>query len=514
MTPKYLEFPDFEYKPHQLTLKRMGIDTHQELVIYMRRDCYICRSEGFEALSRLRVYTQTAKIIATLNVVDGELLSENEVGLSEAAWQLLNPRPGEKATLIHTKPIPSFSFIRQKLFGTRLNKADMQCIITDIAQGRYTPIHMSAFISACIGNQLDTDEMIFLTQAMVQAGDVLNWDTDIVVDKHCIGGLPGNRTTPIIVSIVAANGLIMPKTSSRAITSPAGTSDAVEVVTPVNLDIHLLKKVVKQEGACLAWGGSVNLSPADDILIHVERVLDIDSEGQLVPSILSKKLAAGSTHVLIDIPVGPTAKIRDQTEAQKLAKQLVKIGKAVNLKVKTLITDGTQPIGYGIGPALEMRDVLAVLQNEKMAPQDLRMRALVLAGKILEMGGKAKKGQGYNLAMQTLDSGLAFKKFVSICKAQGGMTFPKLAKYQHEIKAHRSGIFAYINNRFIAKLAKLAGAPTAKMAGLDFHVKLGQKITKGDVIFTIHAEAPGELQYALTFLKNHPNEIRIEHELI
>ncbi len=306
----------------------------------------------------------------------------------------------------------------------------------------------------------------------------------------------------------------MPKTSSRAITSPAGTSDAIEVVTPVNLDIDLLKKVVEQEGACLAWGGSVNLSPADDILIHVERVLHIDSEGQLVPSILSKKLAAGSTHVLIDIPVGPTAKIRDHTSAQKLAKKLVEIGKAVNLKIKTLITDGTQPIGYGIGPALEMRDVLAVLQNEKKAPQDLRIRALILAGEILEMGGKAKKSEGYHLAVQTLNSGLAFKKFEAICKAQGGMTMPELAQYQYEIKAHRSGIFTYINNRFIAQLAKLAGAPTAKMAGLDFHFKLGQKITKGEVVFTIHAEAPGELQYALAFLEKHPNEIRIENELI
>jgi len=196
---------------------------------------------------------------------------------------------------------------------------------------------------------------------MIDAGSRLSWPHDIVVDKHCVGGLPGNRTTPIVVAIAAACGLIIPKTSSRAITSPAGTADTMETLTEVSLSLDDMRRVVDREGGCIVWGGSMNLSPADDILIRVERPLDFDSEGQMVASVLSKKLSAGSTHLVIDIPVGPTAKVRSTVMADSLALRLTQVGEALGLTLRVRQTDGTQPIGRGIGPSLEALDVLAVL---------------------------------------------------------------------------------------------------------------------------------------------------------
>lgn len=205
---------------------------------------------------------------------------------------------------------------------------------------------------------------------MVDAGELLSWNADIVLDKHSVGGLPGNRTTPIIVQIIAALGLTMPKTSSRAITSPAGTADTMETMAPVELATADICRVVEQEGGCIVWGGAIKLSPADDILIRIERALDLDSEGQMIASVLSKKIAAGSTHLMLDIPVGPTAKVRSQQAAEALSAGLMAVADAFGIKTKVIAGDGTQPIGRGIGPALEANDVLAVLQCAPTAPRN------------------------------------------------------------------------------------------------------------------------------------------------
>lgn len=497
-----------------LKLKRMGIDTHQELIVFINQDNIVCRAEGFASMSRVRVITKHNSIIASLNVVTDHLLNHDEVGLSEAAWKKLDPKEDDTATISHTHPVESFAYIRGKLYGKSFSQNEMHEIIKDIVEGRYTQIQLSAFLLSCLGDKLSMDEICYLTQAMVKTGDRLSWPQEKVMDKHCVGGLPGNRTTPIVVPIVTACGLTMPKTSSRAITSPAGTADTMEVITNVNLSLTQMQQVVHKEGGCLAWGGTVNFSPSDDKMIQVERALDLDSEGQMVSSILSKKLAAGATHVLIDIPVGPTAKVRNQAFAKRLTEKLQTVGKHLNLNIKTYISDGTQPVGQGIGPALEMHDILAVLQNKVDAPLDLRERAVTIAGLILEMGGYCQSNEGSKIADKVIQSGKAWSKFQAICDAQGGMKELPKPICKHEIRAQRDGIVSYINNRFLARLAKLAGAPNDKSAGLKFEIKLGNKISKGDRMFTIYAESPGELRYALNFLNTHPDEIRIEDEYL
>lgn len=493
-----------------LTLKHLGIDTQSEAVIYARADSQICLSEGFAAQARIKVQKGERYIIATLNTVTTPLLHHNEAGLSEYAWNLLEAKEGEEVILSHPRPLHSLSFIRSKIYGNTLKAQELTDIIEDAVAGRLSDIHVAAFVAACAGGRLREEEIFHLTRAMVDTGERLSWGRDLVVDKHCVGGLPGNRTTPIVVAIVAAFGLTMPKTSSRSITSPAGTADTMEVLAPVDLSLAQIRAVVEKENGCIVWGGGVALSPADDALIRVERALNLDSEGQLVASVLSKKIAAGSTHVVIDIPVGPTAKVHDGAMAERLIHLLKSVGDKLGIAVKAVVTEGFEPVGRGIGPALEARDVVQVLQNHKDAPQDLRAHALLLAGYILEFSPQVKKGQGKAVAEEILTSGKAWKKFQAICEAQGGMREIPQSCCQHVYTATRTGRVAQMDTKRMALLAKLAGAPQSKAAGIDLHVRLQTVVEKGQPLFTLHTQSPGELNYALSYLQENNELIRLE----
>jgi thymidine phosphorylase len=492
------------HEPPLLKARRLGIATHEEVQVYLHQGCPVCRSEGFSSHARVEVRSNGRMAVGTLYQVTSDIVRHDEAGFSDSAWERLGLEEGAPVSIRHAPSLESLSSVRGKVYGRRLDAAALQRIIGDIAQGRYSNIQLSAFLTACAARPLDRDEIAAMTEAMVKAGDRLQWNKTPILDKHSVGGLPGNRTTPIVVAIVAACGLTIPKTSSRAITSPAGTADTMETLAPVDLDLTAMRCVVEQEGGCVVWGGSVRLSPTDDILIRVERVLDLDSEGQLVASILSKKLAAGATQLVIDMPLGETAKVRSAEVAATLARGLVEVGQMFGLVTRVIPADGTQPIGRGIGPALEARDVLAVLQNRTDAPQDLRARSLVLAANLLEIGGAAAAGEGAALAAKTLESGEAWRKFQRICEAQGGMRLPPVATHRHVVAAAQPGIVVSVDNRKLAKLAKLAGAPEDKAAGLDLHVRVGQAFQAGQPLFTIHAESPGELDYALNFASGNP----------
>lgn len=483
----------------ELHVRRLGVDTQKEHVAYLRADSHIANAEGFEALNRICINSKGHSIVASLYIVHSNIIKKGELGLSEMAFNALHTKEGNVVTVTHLNPINSLSYVRSKIYGNRIKENEMNEIIADIVSGNYSNIHMSSFITAFGGNHMSPDEIIYLTKAMVQSGAHIKWDRSIVADKHCIGGLPGNRTTPIVVSIVSSLGLMMPKTSSRAITSPAGTADTMEVMAPVNLSLGKIKQVVNKEGGCVAWGSNARLSPVDDILIRIERALDIDSEGQMIASVLSKKKAAGSTHVIIDIPVGNTAKIRSIEDANHLKVLMEKTGNAIGLKIKALITDGSQPVGRGIGPVLEAMDILSVLRNEKDAPEDLKSRSLLIAGELLELTGTAPSGKGNEMAAQVLTSGKAYEKFLAICKMQGRFNKPVPAKYIHHIKADKKGIVTDIDNRKLAKIAKLAGAPDHPKAGILFLAPIGRKINVGDVLYSIYAETRGEMEYVLQY---------------
>jgi len=497
---------------NKLQLVRLGIDTKNEFIIFMHAACFVCKSEGFEASTRILVTANNESIIATLDIVHSDILKPFQASLSENAWERLGVKEGDFVTLSHENPVTSLKFVRSKIHGNELNSGEFDAIISDIVAGKYSNIHLASFITACANNNLTMNEMIHLTKSMIKVGEQLHWDHPFVMDKHSVGGIPGNRTSPIVVAIVAAAGLTIPKTSSRAITSPAGTADTVETLTTIDLSIKKMREVVSKEGGCLAWGGAIGLSPADDIIIRVERSLDIDPTGQLVASVLSKKAAVGATHVVIDIPVGTTAKIRSDQDFIKLNECLNRVGKAVGLNVYVLKSDGSQPLGIGIGPALEAKDILAVLNNETHAPLDLKQKSIILAGAILELGNKALPHQGALLASQLLENGTARKKLIAICEAQGGFKEPPTANYTHAIVAPHKGSVTEIDNRSLATVAKLAGAPHDPAAGIEFFARIGTQIEKGQLLYRIHAESKGALQYALDYARSTPNIIKIHRE--
>ncbi|QSX77775.1 thymidine phosphorylase family protein [Agrilutibacter solisilvae] len=505
--------PD-RYSPEhiRLPLRRAGIDTYRQPVLYLREGCLVCRAEGFAALTRVKVTCGGREIVAILNVVTGDWLGPCEAALSDAAWQALAPQPGALAGFAHADPPESAGVLRAKVFGERLDEPRFAAVLRDVMTARLSDIELAAFVTACAGDRMDLDESVALTRAMIEVGERLDWGPGPVLDKHCVGGLPGNRTTPIVVSIVAALGHRVPKTSSRAITSPAGTADVMATMTNVDLESDTLRVVVEREGGCLASGGRMRLSPADDILIQIERPLDFDSDGQMVASILSKKVAAGSTHVLIDIPVGITAKIRTPAAADAIARRLAFVGEAVGLRVGVRYSDGSQPVGRGIGPALEAHDVLAVLRGIPYAPADLRERALDIAGAVLELLPGVAQGAGRAQAAAVLASGAALHKFMAICNAQGGFREPGVARFVRPLLAASSGTIACINNRQLARVAKLAGAPRDAAAGLVCTLREGDRVQRGDPLLVVHAESPGELAYALEYAHAHPDILTIAGE--
>lgn len=488
----------------RMRVVRAGIDTYQQPVVYMHRDCEICRSEGFAAMTRVQIQVGDRSLIATLNVVIGNMVELDEVALSEAAWCALSPRPGAMASFRHPDPPASAGALRTKVFGGRLNESQYLALMQDTVASRLSDLELAAFVASSAGERLDHEETTSLTKAMIRIGQRLDWGSGPVLDKHCVGGLPGNRTTPIVVAIIAALGFRIPKTSSRAITSPAGTADTMEVMAPVALSLPAMRRVVEREGGCIVWGGNVRLSPADDILIRVQRPLDFDSDGQLVASVLSKKVAAGSNHVLIDMPIGPTAKVRTEAAADSVSTRLRSTAAALGLQLAVYRSDGSQPVGTGIGPALEAHDVLKVLKNDPDAPMDLRDRALALAAALLDLVPGNAVGTSASRANAALQSGQALAKFSAICEAQGGFREPPCAEFTAEVTSNTNGRITAIDNRRLARVAKLAGAPGSPAAGLSTGVRIGDIIKRGQTLFTVHAQSRGELAYALEYAASAP----------
>jgi len=476
-------------KSPALKVRRIGLDTGRENVAVISRRATALHAEVFRAFSRVDLRHGKHMILATLIITDDdELVGPDEIALAEPAFRRFAAKEGAHVHITPAIQPESLEYVRSKVLGSVLTAAQFDEIIADIAHYRYSEMEIAAFL---IGSAsfLTTDELLALTRAMAKVGTRLNWDHGrMIVDKHCIGGIPGNRTSMIVVPIVAAHGMTIPKTSSRAITSPAGTADTMEVLARVELSVEEMKQVVARCNGCLVWGGRVNLSPADDILISVERPLSIDTREQMVASIMSKKLAAGSTHLILDIPIGESAKVVNGTDAMRLRKLFEFVGDQCGVKVEVVNTDGRQPIGRGIGPVLEARDVMAVLSNDKDAPQDLKEKSLQLAALLLEYDEALRGGKGYERACELLESGAALQKMRQIIDAQGPPAEQSdLGDLSHDVLAEKRGTVGAIDCLRMARLARMAGAPIDKGAGIYLYKKLGDAVDEAEPLYRIYA---------------------------
>lgn len=487
-----------------LKIRRIPIDTYPENTAFLLRHGNGYSAEQYQALRKLRVWSKQSEILATLALVDDEtIVGPGEIGLGEQAFRRFGCPEGSEVSIEQARPPASLEFVKRKIQGDTLHESEIAAIVSDVAGYLYSPMEIAAFLVACAGF-MSTQETLSLTRAMIEIGNRIDWKEPLVVDKHCVGGIPGNRTSMIVVPIVAAHGLICPKTSSRAITSPAGTADTMAVLANVDLTRERMAAIVAQQRAFLAWGGRVNLSPADDVLISVERPLRLDTFEQMVASILSKKVAAGSTHLVIDIPLGPTAKVRSQNDAIRLRKLFEYVARHLGIETDVVITDGSQPIGRGIGPLLEARDVMAVLRNEDDAPVDLRDRAVMLAGRMIEFDPALEGGKGYARALELLASGAALEAMERMIEAQGPRTDPpQLGIYRFDVKAAEPGMVIRIDCERIARIARLAGAPMDEGAGIDLLRKVGTRVRPGDVLYRIYANSETGLGFARDLVAEH-----------
>tara|TARA_Y100000034_G_scaffold10237_1_gene10808 strand:- start:3474 stop:4952 length:1479 start_codon:yes stop_codon:yes gene_type:complete len=442
--------------------------------------------------------------VAIIDIAESKkALPPGQVGLFEEVLDHLKAKKNDKVNLdIAMKP-ESVAYIKKKLEGKKLTKQEIHAIVKDIVSHNLTDIEICYFIAASFTQGLSMKETVYLTKAIVNNGDQLKLKHKLVADKHCSGGVPGNRTTMIVIPICVAAGIIFPKTSSRSITSPAGTADAMEVLCNVVVPVKKMKQIVNKVGGCIVWGGGVNLATADDHMIKIRHPVSLDPEGMLLASIMAKKHAVNANHVLIDIPIGPNTKFKSKKTGNKLKRKFIKLGKQLGIHVKVMLSDGTQPIGNGIGPALEARDVLYVLQNHEKAPQDLKEKSLSMAVKIMKM---SKIKNPHKKAKEILESGKAYEIMKKIIKAQGGNPDIKperipLGRFTYHVKAASSGKIHHINNHTISKIARIAGAPLDKGAGIYLYRHVGNYVIKGDKIFTIYAQSEKKLKYAIDILK-------------
>lgn len=488
----------------RLKVKKLHVSTGDICVAVLN---YLDAAEfTFHRGDRIRLKKGRKEAVVIVDTTNSEkVVPRSSIGLMDESICTLGIDKGD-VEILHEPAPNSIELIKKKLDGKKLNYNDYVEIVHDILYNKLTSLEIAYFVAATYTNKISLDEVAFLTKALVNTGSIFKLDHKMILDKHCIGGVPGNRTTMIVVPIIAAAGLYIPKTSSRAITSPAGTADTMEVLCKVSFSLGEMKEIVKKTNGCLIWGGSLNLAPADDKIITVEKPMSLDAEAQLLASIMSKKKSVSATHVLIDIPFGKGAKVKEKKRALHLKKMFIILGKKLGIKVKVILTDGSQPVGNGIGPLLEARDVLYVLERNKKRPLDLEKKSLILAGKLLEMSGKARKFSGYKMAKKILDSGKAYGKFHEIVRAQKGIILEpdkmKLAKHHIDIKAQKSGKIMEINNKIISKTALLLGAPKDKKSGIYLYKKRNDRVRYGEALYTMYSESKDELNLAIRKIKD------------
>ncbi|WP_374571533.1 thymidine phosphorylase family protein [Phenylobacterium sp.] len=481
-----------------LKAQPLGLDTFRENIVVLARCSHVLRPERLRGSRKVEVQANGRTLMASTMIGDDHLVGPDEIGLPQPLFRRLGVKPGDPVQIAPARPPKSLAAIRDKVAGVSLDEEAFTAVARDLADHRWSDMEVAAFLIAC-ASFMSPEETLALTKGMVAAGSRLDWDGRLVVDKHCIGGIPGNRTSLLVAPIVAAHGLTMPKTSSRAITSPAGTADTMEVLARVDLLEDQMRAVVERCGACIVWGGRVNLSPADDVLVSVERPLSIDTPEQMVASILSKKVAAGVDKLVLDLPVGPSAKLRDGREALRLKKLFEYVASHLGLEVDILFTDGSQPIGRGVGPVLEARDVAAVLAGDPDAPADLREKAIRLAGRVLDLDPALPGGQGEHRARELLDSGAAQAKMDAIIAAQGPSPLhdAALGALVHEVRAASTGPILGIDCLRIANVARLAGAPTDAGAGVELLKRVGDTAKAGEPVYRIYGSDPSDFGFAV-----------------
>ncbi len=480
---------------HSYSVKILDLSASSRVVVMNNKD-----AEQLAVVPRDRVRVRGSSGLSAVTIVDitKSIVQMNQIGIPRSLAQELNVKEGD---VISAQPIPppiSVKYVRDKMHGKKLGREELYAIVKDVVDRNLSEVEMTAFLLSEQYQGMDDDELLWLTRAMADTGVRIDFEKP-VYDKHSIGGVPGNKVSLVIVPIVAAAGLLIPKTSSRAITSASGTADTMSVLAPVEFSAQELREIALRTNGVIVWGGGLNLAPADDAFITVEYPLQLDPEPQMIASILSKKLAVGTDFLILDIPTGEDTKILTSEEARRLGNKFIELGSKLGIRIRCGITYGGQPIGHAVGPALEAKEALQTLEGG--GPASLVEKATGLAGMLLEMAGKATKGDGQGLARNILQTGRALKKMKEIIEAQGGdanITSERIQVGTHvqRITAQADGYITHVSNSAINQIARTSGAPGERGSGVIVFGKRGHKVAKGDPILEIYAEREAKLEEA------------------
>jgi AMP phosphorylase len=455
------------------------------------------RALGLNAGDRVRVKAKGAAVTAILDTTT-QMVKQGQIGIFTEAHREL--KDAKNVDILPAPKPASLCYIKMMMDKQKLNEDQIKSIVRDIVDNHLSDIELSAYITSSYIHNMDSQETEWLTKAMIETGDKIHFDTHPVMDKHSIGGVPGNKVSLLVVPIVAASGLLIPKTSSRAITGAGGTADLMEILAPVEFSAQEIKEITESVGGVIAWGGATNIAPADDKLIKAEYALSIDPYSQMLASIMAKKGAVGADAVVVDMPVGPGTKLATPEAGRSLAKDLIDLGERLGIRMECAMTFGGSPVGRTIGPALEVKEALTLLEG-KGGPNSLKEKSLSLAGILLEMGGVAARGDGYRVAEEILSSGKAHKKMLEIIEAQGGNPQIKseeipIGEHQEDVLSPSNGYVVAFFNKRIVELARLAGAPADKKAGVIIRKKMGEMVKKGEPLFTLCSSSEWDLNSA------------------
>jgi len=467
---------------------------------------------GVYQMDRIRISINGQSQIAIVKSSE-EFIETGYIGVSPEIIKILSLKNGDIVSVTYAEKPQSVSIIKDKMDKKQLTTEDFTSIINDIESNKLSSVELTAFVSALYINGMDIEEIKSLAIEMAKSGKKLNLKNKPVFDKHSLGGVPGNKISLLIVPIVAAAGLTIPKTASRAITSACGTADIMEVLAPVTFNTNQIEEIVNKVGGIIAWGGGANLAPVDDFLIQIEHHLSINPRSLAIASIMAKKLAASVNFVVIDLPMGHGTKISNFEDAKKFAHDFIELGEKLNIDVECVVTYGDKPIGRAIGPVLECKEALKVLETGE-GPSSLIEKVTEIAGIILEAGGIVTRGFGKERALDYLKNGKAHKKMLEIIEAQGGdpnvtSDSIKYGTFSQIIISNSDGYCTHINNNSITQIAKVAGSPKDKGAGLFLHVSKGMKIKKGQHLYEIYSNSENNLIQAVQ-LANRLRPIELE----
>lgn len=491
--------------------KRFDIDLGKYQVVLHDKDA---EELGLHSQDRAKVSKNGDVVTAIVDTTD-TAVEPGTCGVFAELQHRLDIQDDDVLSIVPAEKPASIHHIRKKMRGGELSTEEIDHLVRDIVDGDLSDIELSSYVTALEIRDMSMREIVDLTRSMVKYGEVIDFEGHTVFDKHSIGGVPGNKISLLVVPIVAAAGLLIPKTSSRAVTGAAGTSDIMECFCNVTLSGDEIKRITLETGGVLAWGGGVNLAPADDIIIRVEHPLGLDPRAQLLASVMAKKKAVSAQLAVIDLPTGEGTKLPSPEHARRLAREFIELGEALGMRVECALTYGGQPVGRAVGPALEANEALGALRNDPSAPGSLVEKSTVIAGMLLEMGGVAPRGKGKRRAEEILASGEAEQKFWEIVRAQGGreVKLLEVGKHSASLVAMEGGYVAGIGNKTLVNIARLAGAPKDKGAGIVVHKKRGDKVEVEEPLLTLHAESEFKLKTALGHAKRF-QPVRIEGMLL